>query len=83
MFPCGVVDYSLISIARISDRMLQRLYAVSIPKTEQLLSTHETLQCHLFGNLKPEKKILLCFGLNLFRLSYLSGVEDHLLSGYF
>ena len=45
---------------------------------------NKTLQCHLFGDLKQEKKmslfLLLCFGLNLVRLSYLS---DHLLSDYF
>ena len=32
--------------------MLQRFYAVSVTKTEELLSTQQNLY-HLFGDLKP------------------------------
>ena len=67
--------------------MLQRLYVVSIPKTEQLLSTQQNFTKSFMWQFETRKKyepfLLLCYGLNLFCLSYLSGVEDHLLSDYF
>ena len=68
--------------------MLQRLYVVPIPKTEQLLSTQQNFTMPFIWRFETRKKnmtlfLLLCFGWNLFCLSYLSGVEDHLLSDYF
>ena len=61
--------------------MLQKLYAVL--KLTRCYLHSKNLPCHLFGDLKPEKKmsllLLLRFRLNLFPLSYLSGVKDHLL----
>ena len=62
--------------------MLQSLYVVSIPKTEQLLSAQQNFTMSFIWRFEARKKesfLLLCVGLNLFRLSYLSGVEDHLL----
>ena len=87
-FPSGVVDYSLISIARISEPHAAKIMLYQFLKRDTYYLHSKTLRCHLFGHLKPEKKymslfLLLCFGLNLFPLSYLSRVKDHLLSDYF
>ena len=70
--------------------MLQglRLYQFLKLNTVQLVSTQQNFTISFIWRFEARKKnmslfLLLCFGINLFRLGYLLGVEDHLLSDYF